>query len=315
MRPPPHTLLPPSSRYGLAIRFFEMEVSFVTLLLQQLVNGLVIGSIYTLVSLGMTLIQGTIRIPNIAHGSLYMVGAYILFTFMDTFGLSYWAAVAITVAVMPLLGIIVERIYWPIRQKGSGISLFVAGIGILVLLNNGIRLLYGAHWKHVRGTLTGVIHVWGITITPQRILIIVTALASIILLNLFLNKTITGATMQAVAQSPGGASLVGINIRRTSMLTFAIATSLAGLAAALIAPVFLVHYEMGTSVVLRAMSILVVGGLGSVPGAIIGGYILGLAEAFSVLFIPTTYQDLITFGILIAILTFKPTGLFGRELI
>lgn len=286
-----------------------------TLLLQQIVNGLVIGSIYTLVALGMTLIQGTIRIPNIAHGSLYMVSAYILYSLMDTVGLGYWAAVAVTIAIMPLFGIIVERIYWPVRQKGSGISLFVAGIGILVLLNNGVRLIYGAQWKHVRGPLTGTIDVLGITITPQRILIIVTALVSILLLNIFLNKTLTGATMQAVAQNPDGASLVGINIRRTSMLTFAIATGLAGLAAALIAPVSLVHYEMGTAVVLRAMAILVVGGLGSVPGAIIGGYILGLAEALSILVLPSTYQDLITFGILIAILAFKPSGLFGRELI
>ena len=111
-----------------------------TLLFQQILNGLVVGSVYTLVALGMTLIQGTIRIPNIAHGSLYMVGGYILFTAMNTFGLGYWAAVAVTIAIIPILGIVVERIYWPVRQKGSGISLFVAGIGILVLLNNGTRL-------------------------------------------------------------------------------------------------------------------------------------------------------------------------------
>lgn len=285
-----------------------------TLILQQLVNGLVIGSIYTLVALGMTLIQGTIRIPNIAHGSLYMVAAYILYMMMNTFGLGYWAAVAVTIAIMPLLGIVVEKIYWPVRQKGSGISLFVAGIGILVLLNNGTRLLFGAQWKHVRGPLTGTVDFLGVTITPQRILIIVTAIVSIILLHFFLTKTMTGATMQAVAQNQDGAALVGINIRRTSMLTFAVATALAGVAAAMIAPVFLVHYEMGTPVVLRAMAILVVGGLGSVPGAIIGGYILGLAESMSVLILPSAYQDLIAFGLLIAILAFKPNGLFGREI-
>lgn len=285
-----------------------------TVLLQQIVNGLVIGSIYTLVALGMTLIQGTIRIPNIAHGSLYMVGGYILYTMMNTFGLGYWAAVAVTIAIMPLLGIIVERIYWPVRQKGSGISLFVAGIGILVLLNNGVRLAFGPQWKHVRSPLTGTVDFLGVTITPQRILIIVVAIISIILLNIFLNKTLTGATMQAVAQNQDGASLMGINIHGTSMLTFAIATALAGLAAALIAPVFLVHYEMGTPIVLRAMAILVVGGLGSVPGAIIGGYILGLTEALSVLVMPSAYQDLIAFGLLITILAFKPHGLFGKEI-
>ncbi|MBS4023943.1 MAG: branched-chain amino acid ABC transporter permease [Dethiobacter sp.] len=285
-----------------------------TLVFQQILNGLVVGSIYTLVALGMTLIQGTIRIPNIAHGSLYMVAAYIIYTLTHTLGLSYWVAVAVAIAVMPVLGIIVERIYWPVRQKGTGISLFVAGIGILVLLNNSVRLIYGAQWKYVRGPLTGTVDVFGLIVTRQRILIIVAAIVSIALLNLFLNKTLIGSTIQAVAQNPSGASLVGINIRTTSMLTFGIATALAGLAAALIAPVFLVYYEMGTPVVLRAMAILVVGGLGSVAGAIVGGYILGLAEAMSVLFMPAGYQDLIAFGLLIAILTFKPTGLFGREL-
>lgn len=283
-----------------------------TLFLQQVVNGLVLGSIYTLVALGMTLIQGTLRIPNIAHGSLYMCGAYVTYYAATVMGINYWLSIVIAMMVMGFFGLIVERVYKPVKEKAPPISLFVAGIGILVLLNNSMRLIFGPHWKYVREPIPGMLQMGDIRLTYQRLIIIIAAVVCIILLNLFLKKTLYGSTIDAMAQNEAGASLVGINVRTTSMVTFFIASSLAALAAALIVPMFLAHPEMGTMVVLRGMAIIVIGGLGSVIGAILGGYILGLGESLSLIWIPAAYQDLIAFGILLIILTVKPTGLMGR---
>lgn len=280
--------------------------------IQQLFNGLTIGSIYALVALGLTLVYGILHIPNFAHGALYMMGGYITFTMMTKYELNYWLAICVSIIVVGLIGVLMERfVFFPLRFS-SPIQDNIAAIGILLFLEAFAQFVWGAEYQSMPTPYGQVVQIFGLTFTMQRLLIIIAAIVVMILLQLFLKKTFTGATIIAMSQNREGANLVGINTNKVAMLTFMISGGLAAIAASLSSPINLVFPGMGELVILKAFVILILGGMGSIPGAILGGYILGFSESLGATYISNDYKDIIAFALLIIILTVKPTGLFSK---
>ncbi len=283
------------------------------LLLQQIFNGVMLGSTYAIVALGLTMVYGILQIPNFAHGHMYMVGAYVCFFLMTVFGVAYWPALAITAVVLAAAGVLLEFLaYRPLRNESHILS-FISALGALFILENGVIALWGPQGQRIPNPYPGVIDAFGITMTQQRLLVIVVAVVMIVLLQLFIKKTTMGSTIEAVAQNQEGAKLVGINVNWVSSMTFAISTALAAVAACLVAPIFMISPSMGSLLGLKAFVIVILGGLGSIPGAIVGGMILGLIEALGGGYLSAAYKDVFAFGALVLILAIKPTGLFGKE--
>jgi branched-chain amino acid transport system permease protein len=282
------------------------------ILVQQLFNGLTIGSVYALVALGLTLVYGILHIPNFAHGALYMMGGYITLMMMVQYGLHYWLAILVSVIVVGLIGVVMERlVFYPLRHAPP-IHDKIAAIGILLFLEAFAQFVWGADYQTMPTPYGQVIELFGLTFTMQRLLIIIAAIAVMVLLYLFLKKTFTGASIIAMSQDRDGANLVGINTNRVAMLTFLISGGLAAIASSLAAPINLVFPGMGQLVILKAFVIIILGGMGSIPGAIIGGYILGFSESLGATYISNDYKDIIAFILLVIILSVKPTGLFAK---
>ncbi|MBN2026394.1 MAG: branched-chain amino acid ABC transporter permease [Actinobacteria bacterium] len=281
--------------------------------LNQLVIGIQLGSQYVMVALGLTLIFGILDISHFAHGHLYMIGAYLLYIVMVLGGVNYWIALIICMAALAVGGVVVERlVYRPLRGQPH-INTFIAAIGLILMLETLVR---GIEPKalSVPKPIDTTLQFAGISMEAQRLIVIIGAIVLIILLQLFIKRTRMGTAIEAVAQDREGAALVGINVNRISALTFAIATALAGAAAVLMAPLAFISPEMGSVLILKAFVIVVIGGLGSIKGAIVGGYLLGIVEAMAIAYISSAYKDVFAFAVLIIILAIRPTGLFrGRD--
>jgi branched-chain amino acid transport system permease protein len=282
------------------------------LFFQQLVNGIMLGAAYSLVALGLTLIYGILHIPNFAHGHKYMWAAFTSLFLVVNFHTNYWVSLIIAMVVLGFVGAGVERLVYRPLRNAPHVNSFIAAIGLLLFLESLSLIFWGADFRRFPTLYDKPIHIFGVAITLQRLLVIVGAALFIILLQVFIKRTWLGATIEAVAQNPEGAQLVGISIDRVSSLTFGIGTSLAAAAATLIAPIFLVYPTMGAMPNLKAFVVIIIGGMGSIPGAVIGGLMLGLMEALGGGYISTDYKDLFAFGALVTFLTFRPTGLFGK---
>jgi branched-chain amino acid transport system permease protein len=284
------------------------------LFLQQVFNGIMLGSTYAIVALGLTLVFGILHIPNFAHGHLYMLGAYVSYFLINRYDFGFWSALAASAVFMAFMGLVVERaVFRPLRNQPA-INSFISAVGALVILENGVVALWGPQGKRIPNPYPDPVEWLGITMTQQRLLLIAVTLVLILLLQLFIKRTTLGSTIEAVAQDREGAQLVGINVNRVSALTFAISTAMAAVAACLVAPIFMISPSMGVLVGMKAFVIVILGGLGSIPGAIVGGVILGLIEALGGGYLSAAYKDVFAFGALILILTIKPTGLFGRDM-
>ncbi len=282
------------------------------LFFQQVINGLTLGSIYGLVALGLTLVYGILHIPNFAHGALYMVGAFMTYTLMIDLGSPYWTAMAGSAIIVATLGILLERlVFYPLRHSPP-IHHKIAAIGVLLFLEATVQLFWGADFRRIASPYNGILRFDGLIIPEQRLLIICGAITLLIGLQYFLRKTMTGATIIAMAQNRDGAFLVGIDSNRVAMMTFGISGALAAIAASLYAPINLVYPSMGNLVIMKAFVIIILGGMGSIPGAILGGMIIGFAEAFGGFYFASAYKDLISFGLLVIILSVRPQGLFAK---
>jgi branched-chain amino acid transport system permease protein len=271
------------------------------LFLQQVFNGVMLGSTYAIVAVGLTLVFGILNVPNFAHGHLYMLGAYVSFFLMTLYGFGFWTALIASMVILAL------------RDKPH-INSFISAVGALIVLETSVIVFWGPQGRRIPNPYPGVVELLGITMTYQRLLVILAAIVLIALLQIFIKKTTPGITIEAVAQNREGAMLVGVNVNWVSSLTFAISTATAAAAACLVAPIFMISPTMGALLGMKAFVIVILGGLGSIPGAILGGYILGLLEAIGGGYLSAAYKDVYAFGALILILSIKPTGLFGREM-
>ena len=282
------------------------------LFMQQVLNGLTLGSIYGLVALGLTLVYGILHVPNFAHGALYMVGAYVSYITMVDFGVNYWVAMLLAAVAVAVLAVLCERLVFNPLRDAPPIHDKIAAIGIMLFLEALVQMQWGAEFRRMPTPYTDILDIAGMTIPAQRVLIIAGAFSLMAVLHLFLKKTMTGSTIVAMAQNREGAFLVGIDANRVAMMTFAISGALAAVGATLFAPINLVYPAMGHLLIMKAFVIIILGGMGSIPGAIVGGLIIGFAEAFGGFYISTDYKDIIAFALLVVILSIKPTGLFSK---
>ena len=283
-----------------------------TLFFQQFVNGIALGSVYSLVALGLTLVYGVLKVPNFAHGALYMAGAYVSYVMMTSFGASYVVAIAVSVAVLAVLGGSMEWLVFRKLEGKTPVHSMIAALGLLFFMEGTADVIWGPTFRQVPTPFDGVVTLLGVNITEQRILVIVAAVVTMVGLYLLLKRTLVGMSIEAMAQDREGALLVGIDVRRVAMLTFAISGALAAVAGSLIAPLLLVFPNMGELIILKAFVIVILGGMGSVPGAILGGYLLALAETMAGTYVSFAFSELIAFGMLVLVLVIRPTGLFQK---
>lgn len=283
------------------------------LLLQTIINGIMLGSVYAMVALGLTLIYGILEIPNFAHGALYMVGAFIAFFCITYFGASYWLALLISVAALFVMGMVVEQFVYRPFYKQPHISSFIVAVGLIFILENGALVLWGADFRRIGAPSNAIFNLLGTTVTSQRLIVIGVTVLLIIAIHFFIKKTRLGAAIEATSQNREGAQLMGINTSLIGQATFGLGTALAGVAAVLVAPILLISPVMGESVIAMAFVIIILGGMGSFVGAVIGGYIIGLLETMISTYVTSYYAEAIIFGILVLVLAVKPTGLFGKE--
>lgn len=282
------------------------------LFFQQLLNGITLGCIYSLVALGLTLVYGILQVPNFAHGAFYMVGAYVTYFMLTSFGINYWIAILISAIVVAMLSVLSERLVFTPLRNAEPTHDMIAAIGMLLFLEALAQILWGADFRRMPTAYDQVVHIFGLPTTIQRLIIIAGAIVLMLALNFFLKRTVTGSTILAMAQNREGAFLVGINANRVLMLTFAISGILAAVAASLFAPINLVYPTMGNLVIMKAFVIIILGGMGSIPGAIVGGLILGLGESMGGTYISGDYKDIVAFVLLVLILSLKPKGLFTK---
>ena len=286
--------------------------------LNSLISGLSLGSVYAIIALGYTMVYGISKMLNFAHGDVIMVGGYISFCLSMYVGMNGWVALILAIAACTLLGIIIERLaYRPLRGTGS-LAVLITAIGVSYFLQNAALLIWGANPRVFTSLLHGAntIHAAGgqLTITPESILTIVANIVIMICLTLFVSKTKAGKAMRAVSEDNGAAQLMGINVNRSISLTFAIGSGLAAVAGVLMCSAYPVLMPTtGAMPGIKAFTAAVFGGIGSIPGAMIGGLILGIIEIFSRAYISTELSDAIVFACLIVVLLVKPTGLLGKK--
>ncbi len=279
---------------------------------QQLLNGLTLGSVYSLVALGLTLVYGILHVPNFAHGAFYMMGGFVAFHLMTKVGLGYWFAMGGAALVVAILSMLAEFLVFKPLSKSPPLHDMIAAIGIMLFLEAAAQLIWGADFQRLPTPYTQMVDIGGLMIPAQRLLIIAGAFVLVVLLHLFLNKTIIGSTIIAMAQNKDGAALMGIDPIRVTYLVFAVAGILAAVAAVLYAPINLVYPAMGQLVITKAFVIIVMGGMGSFAGAIVGGMIIGFAESLGGYYISPDYKDIIAFLILVLVLSVRPEGLFSK---
>ncbi|HWO91118.1 MAG TPA: branched-chain amino acid ABC transporter permease [Methylomirabilota bacterium] len=280
------------------------------LLIQSTIIGLSIGSIYILMALGLTLMFGMMHIINFAHGAIYMLGAFAVYYIFSQWGAPYFAAFVLAMLLLGTFGYLVERsIYRPI--KGGIEPTLVALLALTTFLQAAGYPVFGQLDKHVPPVFQGTRNVLGVMISVERLMIIPMAGALVVGLYLFINKTKMGAAMRAIEQDKEAAALQGVNVHVVNGLAFAIGFALAAASGALMAPIFKLDPMMGEQPLLKAFIIIILGGLGSIPGAILGGLMLGLIDSIVATALGAEPAFLLSFVFIILLLLFKPTGLFG----
>lgn len=286
---------------------------------QYLISGLSLGSVYALIALGYTMVYGIAKMLNFAHGDVIMIGAFTTYTVCSTMGLPTTVGILAAVVLCTLLGVCIEKVaYKPLRKAASPLAVLITAIGVSYLLQNIALLIFGTNTK----AFTSVVTVNSIkladgqiTVTGETVVTIISCIIIMAGLMLFIKKSKAGQAMLAVSEDKGAAQLMGINVNGTIALTFAIGSALAAIAGVLLCSAYpSLNPYTGSMPGIKAFVAAVFGGIGSIPGAFIGGILLGIIEIFAKAYISSQMADAIVFAILIIILLIKPTGLFGRNI-
>ncbi|WP_294188474.1 branched-chain amino acid ABC transporter permease [uncultured Clostridium sp.] len=283
--------------------------------IQQLINGLALGSVYALLALGYTMVYGIIQLINFAHGEIYMIGAFAGYYASSVLKLPLLPTLLVAMVASALLGILIEKIAYKPLRKSPRIALLITAIGVSLFLQNIMSKFVGTAPKHFPELINlEPINFLGLHLDWKTILMFAVSALLVLLLQFIVYKTKVGKAMRAASYDIEAASLMGINVNNTISLTFAIGSALAGIAGVLVA----ISYPSITPYIgimpgLKAFVAAVLGGIGSIPGALIGGLSIGLLETLSKAYISTTFSDAIVFGILIVILLIKPTGLLVKK--
>ena len=286
--------------------------------INYLINGVSLGSVYAIIALGYTMVYGIAKMLNFAHGDIIMIGSYVVFVTVSSMGLSPVLGVLLAVAACTLLGVVIERVAYKPLRNASPLAVLITAIGVSYLLQNVALLIFGADTK----SFTSVVKIPALklaggqlNITGETIATILSCIVIMVCLMAFINRTRAGQAMLAVSEDKGAATLMGINVNGTIALTFAIGSALAAIAGVLLCSAYpsLTPYT-GSMPGIKAFVAAVFGGIGSMPGAFIGGVLLGVIEILSKAYISSQLSDAIVFSVLIIVLLVKPTGILGKKI-
>lgn len=286
--------------------------------LSYLISGISLGSVYAIIALGYTMVYGIAKMLNFAHGDIIMVGAYMAYVTFTGLGLPPIAAIAVATVGCTVLGVLIEAIAYKPLRGASSLNVLITAIGVSYFLQNSALLVFGADSK----TFTSLVNIPSVSIMDGEVIIsgvtiasIVTCIIVMVVLSLFINKTKAGQAMLAVSEDTGAATLMGISVNRTIAITFAIGSALAGIAGVLLCSAYpTLSSQTGAMPGIKAFTAAVFGGIGSIPGAMIGGMVMGVVENLSKAYISSQLSDAIVFALLIIILLVKPTGLMGKKI-
>ena len=286
--------------------------------INYMINGVSLGSVYAIIALGYTMVYGIAKMLNFAHGDVIMIGSYVVFITVSTMGFPPFVGVLLAVAVCTLLGMSIEKIAYKPLRGASPLAVLITAIGVSYLLQNVALLIFGADTKSFTSVVTiPAIKLAGgqMTITGETIVTILSCIVIMVGLTTFINKSRAGQAMLAVSEDRGAATLMGINVNGTIALTFAIGSALAAIAGVLLCSAYpsLTPYT-GSMPGIKAFVAAVFGGIGSIPGAFIGGILLGVIEILSKAYISSQMSDAIVFSVLIIVLLVKPTGILGKKI-
>ena len=286
-------------------------------ILQYCINGISIGSIYAIIALGYTMVYGIAKMLNFAHGDIIMVGAYICYCVTNYLGMPPILGILASMAVCTLLGIVIEGLaYKPLRGTPS-LAVLITAIGVSYFLQNAAQLIWGSNPKSftsVVSTIKPFLLFGSLTITGEVLVTVVVSVVIMLALTWFTSSTRIGKSMRAVSEDRDAAQLMGINVNSTISITFAIGSALAAVAGVLMcSSIPVLQPTTGSMPGIRAFTAAVLGGIGSIPGAMLGGVLLGIIETFAKAFLSTQFSDAIVFGVLIIILLVKPAGLLGKR--
>ena len=286
--------------------------------INYLINGVSLGSVYAIIALGYTMVYGIAKMLNFAHGDIIMIGSYVVFVTVSSMGLPPVLGVLLAVAACTLLGVVIERVAYKPLRSASPLAVLITAIGVSYLLQNVALLISGADTK----SFTSVVKIPALkladgqlNITGETIATILSCIVIMVCLMAFINRTRAGQAMLAVSEDKGAATLMGINVNGTIALTFAIGSALAAIAGVLLCSAYpsLTPYT-GSMPGIKAFVAAVFGGIGSIPGAFIGGVLLGVIEILSKAYISSQLSDAIVFSVLIIVLLVKPTGILGKKI-
>ena len=284
--------------------------------LSYLISGLGLGSVYAIIALGYSMVYGIAKMLNFAHGDIIMAGAFAAFFAMTAAGMPLIVAALISMAVCTLLGVTIERLAYKPLRNASSLSVLITAIGVSYFLQNAAQLLFGSDTKIFPAVLSGSFSLFSGALSVSYLSVVTIVICLVIMggLTLFINKTKSGKAMRACSEDKGAAVLMGINVNRIISITFAIGSGLAAIAAILLCATYpSVYPTLGSMPGIRAFTAAVFGGIGSIPGAFLGGLLLGVIETMAKAYISTQLSDAIVFAVLIIVLLIRPTGLLGRK--
>ena len=285
----------------------------IDLIPQFIFNGLLIGAGYALIAVGLTMIFGIMNIANFAHGQFYMLGGCIAFFITTKLGVTYFLALPLTVLIVVVIGLFLERTVFRRLISKDAMSSVLATVALAMILENGALILWGPQPQPIpTGFSQMPVKLGPIFTTEPRLFAVATTFGALLLVHFFLNRSLLGSAMRATFQQPEAAALVGIPIHRVYAATFGLGAGLAALGGALLGAIFFVHPASGDQATLKAFIVVILGGLGSISGSMIGGLVLGLAESFGTL-VSSAYKDAVGFVLVILILLYRPDGLFKRS--
>ncbi len=285
--------------------------------LSYLISGISLGSVYALIALGYTMVYGIAKMLNFAHGDVIMVGGFIVFSFVSSLGLPPLLSVLLAVVLCALLGVVIERIAYKPLRSATSLAVLITAIGVSYFLQNLALLIFGSSAKSFKSVVPiGEIRLGPeLVVSGETVVTIAVSLLIMIALTLFVNRTRTGKAMLAVSEDKGAAQLMGINVNKTISITFAIGSALAAVAGVLLCSAYpSLKPTTGAMPGIKAFTAAVFGGIGSIPGAMIGGILLGVIENLSKAYISSQMSDGIVFSVLILVLLIKPTGLLGKKI-
>jgi branched-chain amino acid transport system permease protein len=279
---------------------------------QILTNGLVIGLIYALLALGLALIFSIMGVVNLAHADFYMLGGILIYFLFGQFHINYFISLLIVTVVLSAIGLVTETIFLR-RIRGQGMaSAMILTLGLSFLIRGVTLIGFGEREKGIPSPVTGVIKIGSVSFGTERLLVMLISIAIIMALFYFVKYTKSGQAMRALAQDSEAAYLQGVDINKMSQLAFVLSAGLAGLGGGLIAPIFVVGYNIGANLILKLFIIVVLGGLGSLPGAVAGGFVIGFAEAISFSLFSGKESYLVIFTVMMLVFLIRPQGLLGK---